>query len=137
MVTQERSFCPINAPKKKSLPSHSSRELASQTPRKQPTGAAKRTRNRQSGKRKVKSCSACRGAHIRCVADCYGVPCERCAKKSLPNCSLLHPPNDTQRQSEGTGKIVAKKLTLTTEPLALREQRLQKMAAAVEAFLAA
>jgi len=42
----------------------------------------KRRRQRAPGKRTVKSCAACRAAHVRCVADRYGVPCERCAKKS-------------------------------------------------------
>ncbi|KAI0410404.1 hypothetical protein F5X98DRAFT_368829 [Xylaria grammica] len=42
----------------------------------------RRRRKRIGGKRTVRSCASCRAAHVRCVADRYGVPCERCAKKS-------------------------------------------------------
>ncbi|KAI3316479.1 hypothetical protein HD806DRAFT_527852 [Xylariaceae sp. AK1471] len=48
-----------------------------------------RRRKRTAGKRTVKSCTACRAAHVRCVADRYGVPCERCAKKSWLDCTLM------------------------------------------------
>ncbi|KAI1182449.1 hypothetical protein F5B17DRAFT_420347 [Nemania serpens] len=46
------------------------------------TAPLKRTRKRIGGKRTVRSCTSCRAAHVRCVADRYGIPCERCAKKS-------------------------------------------------------
>ncbi|KAI0399486.1 hypothetical protein F4802DRAFT_612123 [Xylaria palmicola] len=54
----------------------------------------RRRRKRVGGKRAVRSCTACRAAHVRCVADRYGVPCERCAKKSWLDCTL------TQKQHE-------------------------------------
>ncbi|KAI0872966.1 hypothetical protein GGS24DRAFT_465415 [Hypoxylon argillaceum] len=49
----------------------------------------RKKRKRTGGKRTVKSCTSCRAAHLRCVADRYGVPCERCAKKSWTNVSSL------------------------------------------------
>ncbi|KAI2639281.1 hypothetical protein GGS21DRAFT_488210 [Xylaria nigripes] len=49
----------------------------------------RRRRRRIGGKRTVKSCTSCRAAHVRCVADRYGVPCERCAKKCWLDCTLL------------------------------------------------
>ncbi|KAI1748677.1 hypothetical protein F4782DRAFT_348859 [Xylaria castorea] len=55
-----------------------------------PTTALRRRRKRIGGKRTVRSCTSCRAAHVRCVADRYGVPCERCAKKSWLDCSLMH-----------------------------------------------
>ncbi len=47
-----------------------------------PSTPLRRRRKRIGGKRTVRSCTSCRAAHVRCVADRYGVPCERCAKKS-------------------------------------------------------
>ncbi|KAI0448421.1 hypothetical protein F5B21DRAFT_497572 [Xylaria acuta] len=47
-----------------------------------PATALRQRRKRIGGKRTVRSCTSCRAAHVRCVADRYGVPCERCAKKS-------------------------------------------------------
>ncbi|KAI0544274.1 hypothetical protein F4679DRAFT_42825 [Xylaria curta] len=65
-----------------------------QTAKPQPVAQAPmkvvRRRKRIGGKRTVRSCTSCRAAHLRCVADRYGVPCERCAKKSLLDCSLMH-----------------------------------------------
>ncbi|KAI0393755.1 hypothetical protein F5Y17DRAFT_287259 [Xylariaceae sp. FL0594] len=52
----------------------------------------KRRRQRAPGKRTVKSCAACRVAHVRCVADRYGVPCERCEKKAWTDCTLMQTP---------------------------------------------
>ncbi|KAJ8130870.1 hypothetical protein O1611_g2757 [Lasiodiplodia mahajangana] len=54
-----------------------------------PTVPIRRRRKRIGGKRTVRSCTSCRAAHVRCVADRYGVPCERCAKKSWMDCTLM------------------------------------------------
>ncbi|KAI1172869.1 hypothetical protein F4777DRAFT_581546 [Nemania sp. FL0916] len=51
-------------------------------------------RKRTSGKRTVPSCASCRAAHVRCVADRYGVPCARCAKKAWKDCTLVQIPQD-------------------------------------------
>ncbi|KAI0854635.1 hypothetical protein F4860DRAFT_522763 [Xylaria cubensis] len=77
-----------------------SKEKKGRTPLKQPalsrpatqpaTTKVIRRRKRIAGKRTVRSCTSCRAAHVRCVADRYGVPCERCAKKSWSDCSLMH-----------------------------------------------
>ncbi|KAI1430509.1 hypothetical protein GGR50DRAFT_208145 [Xylaria sp. CBS 124048] len=62
-----------------------------------PCASLKRKRKRLGGKRTVRSCTSCRAAHVRCVADRYGVPCERCAKKAWSDCTLM------QKQSLATG----------------------------------
>ncbi|KAI0530266.1 hypothetical protein GGR58DRAFT_508639 [Xylaria digitata] len=54
-----------------------------------PSTPLRRRRKRIGGKRTVRSCTSCRAAHVRCVADRYGVPCERCAKKSWLHCTLM------------------------------------------------
>ncbi|KAI8944126.1 hypothetical protein F4801DRAFT_595183 [Xylaria longipes] len=73
-----------------------------------PATALRRTRKRTGGKRTVKSCTSCRAAHVRCVADRYGVPCERCAKKSWSDCSLMHKqPEQTPTKSESTDQSEA------------------------------
>ncbi|KAI3335513.1 hypothetical protein F4824DRAFT_489673 [Ustulina deusta] len=54
-----------------------------------PSTPLRRRRKRIGGKRTVRSCTSCRAAHVRCVADRYGVPCERCAKKSWLDCTLM------------------------------------------------
>ncbi|KAI0975497.1 hypothetical protein F4678DRAFT_456849 [Xylaria arbuscula] len=54
-----------------------------------PNTPLRRRRKRIGGKRTVRSCASCRAAHVRCVADRYGVPCERCAKKSWLDCTLM------------------------------------------------
>ncbi|KAJ2990617.1 hypothetical protein NUW58_g2859 [Xylaria curta] len=60
-----------------------------------PRATPLRRRKRIGGKRKVRSCASCRAAHVRCVADRYGVPCERCAKKSWLDCTLMQKQQDT------------------------------------------
>ncbi|KAI0424199.1 hypothetical protein F5Y09DRAFT_335956 [Xylaria sp. FL1042] len=62
-------------------------ESRSTVPR--PSAPLRRRRKRIGGKRTVRSCTSCRAAHVRCVADRYGVPCERCAKKSWLDCTLM------------------------------------------------
>ncbi|KAI8624946.1 hypothetical protein F5Y19DRAFT_480184 [Xylariaceae sp. FL1651] len=59
-----------------------------------PSITPKKTRKRTGGKRKVPSCTGCRAAHLKCVADRLGVPCERCAKKSWSDCTLMQVPED-------------------------------------------
>ncbi|KAI1270825.1 hypothetical protein F5Y07DRAFT_405062 [Xylaria sp. FL0933] len=54
-----------------------------------PSAPLRRRRKRIGGKRKVRSCTSCRAAHVGCIADRYGVPCERCAKKSWSDCTLM------------------------------------------------
>ncbi|KAI0096971.1 hypothetical protein GGR51DRAFT_578535 [Nemania sp. FL0031] len=54
-----------------------------------PSMPVRRRRKRIGGKRTVRSCTSCRAAHVRCVADRYGIPCERCAKKSWMDCTLM------------------------------------------------
>ncbi|KAI1293431.1 hypothetical protein F5Y03DRAFT_387876 [Xylaria venustula] len=61
-----------------------------------PDTPLRRRRKRIGGKRTVRSCASCRAAHVRCVADRYGIPCERCAKKSWLDCTLM------QKQEEKT-----------------------------------
>ncbi|KAI1259523.1 hypothetical protein F5Y18DRAFT_433128 [Xylariaceae sp. FL1019] len=78
--------------------------------------APKRTRRRLAGKRKVKSCGACRAAHLRCVADCYGVPCERCAKKGLTDCTLMQTPAISSTKSFQSESNKHKNSDSTPEP---------------------
>ncbi|KAI0597250.1 hypothetical protein F4775DRAFT_561321 [Biscogniauxia sp. FL1348] len=84
--------------------SNKRRPLVLCKPRKSTTAVGK-TRIRRGGKRKVRSCSACRAAHLRCVAECYGVPCERCAKKCWQDCSLMQIPTDVKVNTEAQSKI--------------------------------
>ncbi|KAI1363375.1 hypothetical protein F5Y08DRAFT_340773 [Xylaria arbuscula] len=71
----------------KQLPKRPANTPASSTP-------LRRRRKRIGGKRTVRSCTSCRAAHVRCVADRYGVPCERCAKKSWMDCTLMQIPEE-------------------------------------------
>ncbi|KAI1809130.1 hypothetical protein GGS20DRAFT_357270 [Poronia punctata] len=64
----------------------------------------KRKRQRAAGKRTVKSCTACRAAHVRCVADRYGVPCGRCERKFWLDCTLMElPPEKASALGVSTG----------------------------------
>ncbi|KAI0502751.1 hypothetical protein F5B22DRAFT_58657 [Xylaria bambusicola] len=66
-----------------------------------PSTPLRRRRKRIGGKRTVRSCSSCRAAHVRCVADRYGVPCERCAKKSWMDCTLMQKPEEKAPAKNG------------------------------------
>ncbi|KAI1496237.1 hypothetical protein F5X99DRAFT_400941 [Biscogniauxia marginata] len=99
------------------------RPLVLSKPRK---SAVTKTRIRRGGKKKVRSCLACRAAHLRCVAERYGVPCERCTKKSWQDCSLMQIPADSKVNSEAQSKIHAQ-----LSP----NQKLEEIAKAVEKYL--
>ncbi|KAI0435771.1 hypothetical protein F4803DRAFT_567388 [Xylaria telfairii] len=85
------------------------KQLAVSRPVAPPATALRRRRKRTGGKRTVRSCTYCRAAHVRCVADRYGVPCERCAKKSW-----LDEPEQAPTKSEPN---IAQSETLDPEAL--------------------
>ncbi|KAI1120500.1 hypothetical protein F5Y10DRAFT_273018 [Nemania abortiva] len=69
-----------------------------------PSTPLRRRRKRIGGKRTVRSCTSCRAAHVRCVADRYGVPCERCAKKSWMDCTLMQNQPDQAPKTTPAGQ---------------------------------
>ncbi|KAI0467363.1 hypothetical protein F4859DRAFT_518054 [Xylaria cf. heliscus] len=93
-----------------------------------PVTTPRRRRKRIGGKRTVRSCTSCRAAHVRCVADKYGVPCERCAKKSWSDCTLMHKqPEQAPPQSEPTDQSEASGSNLL-EPDVLKQIALDALA---------
>ncbi|KAI1493360.1 hypothetical protein F5X96DRAFT_622188 [Biscogniauxia mediterranea] len=118
-MTADEKVSPTQGDSKKRRP------LVLSKPRKS-TAVVGKTRIRRGGKRKVRSCSACRAAHLRCVAECYGVPCERCAKKGWQDCSLMEIPVDLKVNSEAQSKI---RSHMTPN------QKLQQLAIEVEKYM--
>ncbi|KAI1343481.1 hypothetical protein F5Y15DRAFT_370184 [Xylariaceae sp. FL0016] len=143
MKSGERTALPTCRPSKKTSTEAAASALTTTTPDiEQPV---KRTRKRTGGKKLVRSCTACRSAHIRCVADRYGVPCERCAKKSREDCSLMQFPSTASPESQPEHHEPHPKTSSTTEKMesskngstqSRKSQVLQQMAAAVEAYMA-
>lgn len=70
------------------------------TDRKPSTEEAPQPRKRKTRKTKaITSCERCRHAHIKCVGNGAGEPCENCAKRGIQTCSHVYSNRDPDADS--------------------------------------
>ncbi|KAI0008314.1 hypothetical protein F4779DRAFT_456431 [Xylariaceae sp. FL0662B] len=84
---------------------------------------------RRRGKTKgITSCERCRNAHIKCVSNGAGVPCENCAKKSSRICSFTQSNADKKRVDSAAARA-------DIHPPSPHSRHLKGLAAAVLAYM--